>query len=104
MRVWVDLTNTAHVLVLRPLVELLEAGGHEVELTARPLSHTVELLEDWRHPFTVLGRYGGAGRVGKAAAAAARVPELVHFGRSRRFDWALAHGSTDLPPACRVLR
>ena len=41
MRVWVDLTNTAHVLVLRPLVELLERDGHEVTLTARPLSHTV---------------------------------------------------------------
>ena len=26
-RVWVDLTNTAHVVVLRPLVELLEARG-----------------------------------------------------------------------------
>ena len=44
MRVWVDVTNTAHVLVLRPLVERLEASGHDVEITARPLSHTVELL------------------------------------------------------------
>ena len=47
VRVWVDFTNTAHVIVLRPLVERLEAAGHEVELTARPLSHTVELLEEW---------------------------------------------------------
>ena len=47
MRVWADLTNTAHVLVLRPLVELLEDRGHEVTLTARPLSHTIELLDDW---------------------------------------------------------
>ena len=47
MRVWVDFTNTAHVPVLRPLVELLEANGHGVELTARPLSHTLELLDDW---------------------------------------------------------
>ena len=42
MRVWVDLTNTAHVVVLRPLVERLEAAGHEVVLTVRPLSATVE--------------------------------------------------------------
>jgi uncharacterized protein len=104
VRVWVDLTNTAHVLVLRPLVELLEADGHEVELTARPLSHTVDLLEDWGHPYTVLGRHGGAKRLGKARAAASRVPQLVAWARRRRFDWALAHGSTDLPPACRVLR
>ena len=70
MRVWVDFTNTAHVIVLRPLVERLERAGHDVELTARPLSHTVELLEDWGHPFTVLGRYGGARRAAKARAAA----------------------------------
>jgi uncharacterized protein len=103
MRVWFDLTNTAHVLVLRPLVELLERDGHEVTLTARPLSHTVELLEDWGHPHVVLGRYGGARRPAKAMAAAERVPKLIRFGRGRAFDWAIAHGSTDLPVACRVL-
>ena len=104
MRVWIDLTNTAHVLVLRPLVELLEQGGHEVELTARPLSHTLELLEDWGHPHTTLGHYGGASRSGKAKAAAGRVVDMLRFGRGKRFDSALAHGSTDLPPACRLLR
>jgi predicted glycosyltransferase len=75
-----------------------------VALTARPLSHTLELLEDWGHPYTALGRHGGAGRAGKARAAADRVARMVRFGRGRRFNAALAHGSTDLPPACRVLR
>jgi uncharacterized protein len=103
MRVWFDLTNTAHVLVLRPLVELLEQDGHEVTLTARPLSHTVELLADWGHPHVVLGRYGGAGRAAKGLAAAERVAKLIRFGRNRRFDYAIAHGSTELPVACRVL-
>lgn len=103
MRVWVDLTNTAHVVVLRPLVELLEQRGHEVELTARPLSHTVELLDDWGHAYTLLGRYGGVGRAGKARAAADRVARMLRFARGRRFDAALAHGSTDLPVACRAL-
>jgi hypothetical protein len=105
MRVWVDLTNTAHVVVLRPLVERLEAAGHEVALTARPLSQTVDLLEDWGHEFTVLGRYGGASRAGKARAAAGRAGAMVRYGRAHGpFDCALAHGSTDLPMACRLLR
>ncbi len=99
-----DLTNTAHVVVLRPLVELLEDDGHEVVLTARPLSHTLELLDAWGHAYTVIGRHGGARRLAKARAAASRVPRLVAFARGRRFDCALAHGSTDLPPACRALR
>jgi uncharacterized protein len=103
MRVWVDLTNTAHVLVLRPLVELLESDGHDVEITARPLSHTLELLESWGHPYTALGEYGGAGRAGKARAAARRLPAMIGFGRRRSFDAAFAHGSTDLSAACRAL-
>jgi uncharacterized protein len=103
MRVWVDFTNTAHVLVLRPLVELMEREGHEVTLSARPLSHTVELLADWGHPHVVLGRYGGARRAGKALAAVDRVAKLTEFGRRREFDCAIAHGSTDLPVACRTL-
>jgi predicted glycosyltransferase len=104
MRVWADLTNTAHVVVLRPLIELLEREGHEVEITARPLSHTVELLDDWGHPYTVVGEYGGATRLGKVRAAADRLPALIRFGRKRRFDYGLGHASIDLPPACRVLR
>ena len=103
MRVWIDLTNTAHVVVLRPLVERLEAAGHEVEITARPLSHTLDLLDDWGHPYT-LGRVRGRGQAGKARAAADRVVRMLAFGRGKGFDAALAHGSTDLPVACRVLR
>ena len=39
MRVWIDLTNSPHVLVMRPVIELLRADGHEVRVTARaPLS------------------------------------------------------------------
>jgi predicted glycosyltransferase len=102
--VWVDLTNPAHVVVLRPLIELLEAEGHVVTVTARPLSHTTELLDDWGHPYTAIGQHGGAGRVGKALAAASRTAQVFAFARGRRFDYGLAHGSTDLPPAARVLR
>jgi len=103
-RVWVDLTNPAHVIVLRPLVQLLEAGGHEVTLTARPLSHTTELLDDWGHPYTAIGHHGGASRAGKALAAGSRTAQAFAFARGKRFDYGLAHGSTDLPPVGRLLR
>jgi predicted glycosyltransferase len=102
-RIWVDLTNPAHVVVLRPLVELLEADEHEVTLTARPLSHTTELLDDWGHPYTAIGHHGGASRLGKALAAGSRTARAFAFARGKRFDYGLAHGSTDLPPVARVL-
>ena len=43
VRVWVDLTNSPHVLVLRPVVEALRARGAEVEVTARDFAQTVGL-------------------------------------------------------------
>jgi uncharacterized protein len=92
------------VVVLRPLVELLEERGHEVTLTARPLSHTTELLDDWGHAYRVIGRYGGAGRLGKAVAGGARAAQALAFARGQGFEYGLAHGSTDLPPVARVLR
>ena len=104
MRIWVDFTNTAHVQVLRPLVELLEEEGHEVEMTARPLSQTVAMLDRWGRQAEVIGHHGGAGRLSKARAAVSRVRELRHWASGRRIDMGLAHGSTDLPAVCRLLR
>jgi uncharacterized protein len=104
VRVWVDMTNVAHPVVLRPLIELLEGDGHEVEITARPLSHTLEVLDALGHPYFAIGRYGGASKAGKARAAADRIARLGRFARGRRFDYALAHASADLPPVCRALR
>ena len=91
-------------MVLRPLVEVLERRGDEVAITARPLSHTLELLDDWGHPYTALGEYGGARRADKARAAAQRAAAMTRWGhRHGPFDAALAHGSTDLPIAARIL-
>jgi len=85
-------------------VDVLERRGHEVAITARPLSHTLELLDDWGHPYTPLGEYGGARRADKARAAARRAAAMTRWGhRHGPFDAALAHGSTDLPVAARVL-
>ena len=45
MRVWIDLTNSPHVLVMRPLIEAMRADGHEVEVTARDFAQTLEICD-----------------------------------------------------------
>ena len=37
------MTASAHVLVFRPLIELLRARGDEVEITARDYAQTLQL-------------------------------------------------------------
>ncbi len=104
MRVWVDCTAAAHPLVLRPIVERLEAGGHEVDVTARDYGQTVGILERLGIAHEVFGRHGGGSTVGKAAALARRSAALARWARPRRFDLALAHGSVDLAVVAAALR
>jgi predicted glycosyltransferase len=104
MRVWVDCTAAAHPLVLRPIVERLRGEGHEVEVTARDYGQTLGLLERLGIPHTVIGRHGGAGTAGKAAALGRRSAELARWARGRRFDVALAHGSVDIAVVSTILR
>ena len=104
MRVWIDITNSPHVPFFRPLIRLLEAEGHEVEVTAREYAQTLQLLELHGIPHHVVGpRHGGAGRVGKARALLGRLGALHRFAESGRFDLALAHGSHELTLTARRL-
>ena len=104
MRVWIDLTNSPHVVVFAPMIERMRARGWDVAVTARAFAQTVELLELRGIDHTVIGHHGGRSRAGKARAAGDRVAAMIRFGRRGRFDAALAHGSTDLPMACAALR
>jgi predicted glycosyltransferase len=103
MRVWIDITAPAHVLVFRPLVELLRERGAEVEITAREYAQTVQLLERHGLEAAVIGRHGGRSAAGKLGTMATRLAALVPWARRRRFDAALAHGSHHLTLAARAL-
>jgi uncharacterized protein len=103
MRVWIDVTNSPHVLFFRPLIELLRGRGDEVDVTAREYAQTLELLALHGIEPTIVGRHGGASTLGKARAMAERLPTLHRFARGRGFDLALAHGSYDLTLTARRL-
>ena len=103
MKVWVDISAPAHVLVLRPIIERLRGEGHEVEITSRDYAQTQQLLTLHGLDHTPIGRHGGASRLRKAASLAARSSGMLRFGRGRGFDLALAHGSNDLAIAAKTL-
>jgi predicted glycosyltransferase len=96
MRVWIDMTASAHPLVFRPLVALLHARGDEVEITARDYAQTLQLIEQHGMSATPIGHHGGRSRAGKARQLASRLSALRRFARGRGFDLALAHGSHEL--------
>jgi uncharacterized protein len=103
MKVWIDITNSPHVLVFRPLIRILRERGADVDVTAREYAQTLELLALHDIQTTVVGRHGGASATGKARAMAERLPALHRFARRHGYDVALAHGSHDLTLTARRL-
>jgi hypothetical protein len=103
MRIWIDMTASAHPLVFRPLVEILRARGDEVEITARRYAQTLQLIESHGMTATPIGHHGGRSRFGKARQMASRLVALRRWARGRDFDLALAHGSHELTITAREL-
>jgi predicted glycosyltransferase len=104
MRIWVDLTNSPHVLVLRPIVAALRAQGHEVRITARDFAQTLGLLERFGIEHTEVGRHRGGRLTAKGVGLVSRSTALARWAARKRFDLALGHGSNDVTIAARLLR
>jgi len=103
-KVWVDLTNSPHVLFFRPILRRLDEAGVETVVTARDFAQTLGLLERYGMPHSVIGRHGGASVTGKGLGLVRRSGALVRFGRGRGISQAVSHGSNDLAVAARMLR
>jgi uncharacterized protein len=104
MRIWIDLTNSPHVLVMRPLIEIMRADGHDVEVTARDFAQTLELCERFGIEHTPVGRHRGGRLASKGVGLVSRSAALLRWGRGRRFDVAIGHGSNDISVAAWLLR
>jgi len=101
MRIWVDLTASAHPIVMRPIVDRLRARGHEVEITARDYAQTLELCRLHGLEVEVFGSHGGATRTKKLGALVGRTRALRKWTKRKDFELALAHGSNDLALVAR---
>jgi predicted glycosyltransferase len=104
VRVWIDLTNSPHVLVMRPIIQRLQRQGHEVEVTARDFAQTLGLCERFGIAHTAIGRHRGATLLAKARGLFARSLALARWARGRDFELALGHGSNDVTVAAALLR
>src|SRR5689334_4251793 len=98
------MTASAHVLVFRPLIEIMRGRGDEVEITARDYAQTLQLLELHGLQAEVIGRHGGRSRFQKARQMTHRLGALKKWAKDRDFDVALAHGSHELTISARRLR
>ncbi len=103
MRIWIDITNSPHVLFFRPLISRMKAEGHRVTVTARKFAQTVPLLRRFGIQHVLIGRHGGRSRVAKAFRFVHRLTKLIVFAAGKRFDLAIGHASNDVCVVARLL-
>lgn len=92
-RIWIDLDNSPHVPLFRPIIDELERRGAECILTARDFAQTTSLLDLWGIPYERIGRHGGKRRTAKVRNLFSRAGELRRYMRGKGADLALSHGS-----------
>lgn len=91
--VWIDLDNSPHVLIFRPIIGELQARGVNVSITARDFAQTIQLLELYGISFKKIGRHGGKNKIYKILNLLHRAFQLYQYARKKTFDLALSHGS-----------
>ncbi len=95
-RIWIDLTNSPHVLIFKPLMKLFDEREYQVKVTAREFAQTVPLLDLFGIDYTLIGRHRGKSLLRKALGLMTRSRQLHHWAEGQGFVLAVSHGSNDL--------
>ena len=95
MRVWVDITDSSHVLFFAPVVRRLEDGGHIVTLTARRFASAELMFRRLGLGAVLTGQHRGGDLGTRAVGLVNRTAQLLGSASSGRFDVAVGSHATD---------
>lgn len=85
------------------LIHELEAEGHEVVITCRPLANTVDLLDLHGFKYEIVGEHYGASFLKKVFGYPIRVWQLCRYLAPKRIDVAISQSSFHSPVVARLL-
>ncbi|HJZ04295.1 MAG TPA: DUF354 domain-containing protein [Patescibacteria group bacterium] len=104
MNIWIDLSNSPHVLFFRPIILELQKRGHRVTVTSRDYAQTNQLADLYAIQHTPIGVHGGKKLYEIALRVVDRTWKLMRFARGKKFDLAVNHGSYSQSLAAFALR
>ncbi len=102
-RIWIDLSNSPHVLFFAPLMRLLRNEGHHIILSARDFAQTLPLCRRYGLEPEVIGTHGGQGKVKKLLNIVERAMQLRQFAKTTQAQLAISHNSYAQIAAARSL-
>lgn len=99
-KIWVDITNSPHVLFFEPLIRMLKKEGAEFLITARPYQQTIELLKQKKLNYKIIGKHYGKNKFRKTFGLFFRSfllwKEIIK--QKSRISFSVSHGS----PYCSI--
>jgi predicted glycosyltransferase len=95
VRVWVDITDAAHVVFFAPIVRRLEDGGHTVTLTARRFAGADTVLRRYGLGGVLTTAHRGGGVGTRAVGLVNRTAQLLGSASSGRYDVAAGSHASD---------
>lgn len=103
MRIWVDFENTPHVLILKPIIERLQQQNHQVIITARDCSQTIELAKYFDMDVAKISHHHGKKKINKVMGHVSRILRLIRYIKERDISIAISHGSRSQIIAAGIL-
>lgn len=103
MKIWFDISNSPHVNMFYQLIKELEADGHQVIITSRPLANTIALLDQKGLKHTTVGEHYGKNFLKKLFGYPIRVKQLRKFLKDKKIDLAISQSSFHSPVVAKLL-
>lgn len=104
LKIWIDISNSPHVMMFEGMIEDLKKNGFEVIITSRPLANTLDLLNQRGLEHAVIGEHYGKSLFKKALGYPIRCLQLYQFLKNKKIDAAIAQSSFHSPLVAWFLR
>jgi len=100
---WIDIDNSPHVNIFRPIINYFEKNNIDYLVTARDYAQTLDLLRLYNINFLEIGSYGGKKKLSKIFNLFHRSKLLTQKLNRYDISLALSHGSRTQLLATKLL-
>jgi len=104
MKIWIDYINTPQVTFFVPFIRDFKNDNHEILLTCRDSGNTIDLLEQHKLPYYLVGEKVGKGIIQKIVLFPLRLVSLFFFILKHKPDIAVSQSSFYQPLVAKLLR
>jgi len=102
--IWIDLTNSPHVLFFKPIIEELKNRNYNVFITCRDYAQTKDLLDNYKLKYKLIGHHAGSNIFKKFYWLLKRSFLLYKYMKNKNINLALSHNSVDICVVSRFLK